>query len=88
MNDSSIAGFELPLHASLAQPILIAGVPRNMAILTLIVTLFAAIGLKAWQAALPLGFVVHGASVFLTRRDADWFPVFRRHLKHAEVYET
>ncbi len=60
-----------------AQPPLFAGVPRELGILTVITTLVLTLGLHLWL----LGLGLHGLSVALSRHDAHWIAVFRRHLK-------
>jgi type IV secretion system protein TrbD len=75
-------GFELTLHRSLTEPILLGGAPRAAAIL--IGTLSAAIGLglRLWIAGLVLWLVGHGIAVWLAKRDPAFMEVAARHLKH------
>lgn len=78
----------VPLHTSLTTPILLAGTPRAFAILN--VTLCAAIGLGLRQLwlALPVGLFAHGIAVWLTRQDAWWLDVLKRHLHEKPFYEA
>jgi type IV secretion system protein TrbD len=74
--------FEIPIHRSLCEPVLIAGVPRATAIL--IGTLAAALGLglRMWFVG-ALGWLAgHALAVWLTKRDPAFLDVARRHLKH------
>ena len=62
-------GFEIPLHRSLTEPVLMAGAPRGLAI--------SIPGLLIWL----LG---HSAAVFLARRDPDFMATLIRALRHKE----
>lgn len=79
---SEFEGYEIPLYAALTQPQLFAGVPRELGILTLTLTLLLALGLHLWWIGAAVGVVVHGICVALTRRDAHWSSVFLTHLKN------
>lgn len=74
-------GFELPVHLALTQPVLIAGVPRELGILTLVFALVLILGLHLWLFGLVFGLAAHGAAVALTKVDPYWLLVFRRHLR-------
>ncbi|HVV49361.1 MAG TPA: VirB3 family type IV secretion system protein [Polyangia bacterium] len=73
-------GFEVPIHRSLTEPILIGGLPRNFAILLWTPGMVVILGLyQLWF--LPIQLAVHLVFVFLTRRDPDFFEVFKRALR-------
>lgn len=76
-----IDGFEAPVYRSLAEPILLGGAPRAIAIF--IGTLAAALGLglQQWIAGLVVGAVGHSVAVMAAKRDPDFAPVLMRHLK-------
>jgi type IV secretion system protein VirB3 len=80
----STDGYEVILHPSLCEPILLGGAPRALAILN--GTLAAALGL-GFQLFLP-GLVLwlfgHSLAVVLARRDPDFAPVLLRHLRHRD----
>ena len=78
-----IPGWSVPLHRSLAEPILLGGVPRGMAIA--LGTLAAAIGLglQLWIAGVAIYLIGHAAALFLTRQDPQFGPAFARHLRAA-----
>ena len=76
-----IEGYEVPLHVSLTYPPLFAGVPREFGIITLVLTLVVTVGLRMWWLGLPAGLVLHATAAALTRHDAYWLPVFRRHMR-------
>lgn len=75
-------GFELVLHRSLTEPILIGGAPRAAAILIGTVSAALALGLRLWLAGLVLWIVGHGTAVWLAKRDPDFVEVAIRHTKH------
>jgi len=77
----ALAGFEVPLHRSLTQPILMAGVPRSIAILNGTIAAALGLGLQLWAAGLALWLAGHTAAAFAARRDPDFAPVLARHLR-------
>ena len=79
--NSSLAGFEVPLHRSLTQPILMAGVPRAIAILNGTIAAALGLGLQLWVAGLVLWLVGHTLAAFAAKRDPDFAPVLARHLR-------
>jgi type IV secretory pathway TrbD component len=68
-------GFEAPLHQSLAEPILLGGAPRAIAIVN--GTVAAALGLGLQQ----VWAVGHTVAVFAAKRDPDFAAVLARHLR-------
>ena len=77
-----IEGFEIPLHRSLTEPILLAGAPRAIAIVNGTVAAALGLGLRFWIAGLLLWVVGHSIAVFAAKRDPDFAEVLRRHLRH------
>ena len=77
-------GYEIPLHRSLTEPILMAGAPRTAAIA--IGTLAAAVGLglQLWIPGLVLWAMGHSAAVFMARSDPDFMAVAGRSTRHKE----
>jgi type IV secretion system protein VirB3 len=68
---------EVPLHRSLTQPILIAGLPRNLGLLLWTATAAFALGLhQLW--VLPLSIVLHLVFAAMARRDPFFFDVIVR----------
>jgi type IV secretion system protein TrbD len=74
-------GFEQPLFRSLTEPILLAGAPRNLAILNATLSLSIALGLKLWLAGAILGLLGHGAAMLAARHDPQLLGVLVRHLR-------
>ncbi|SCB28232.1 VirB3 family type IV secretion system protein [Bradyrhizobium sp. PUT101] len=75
-------GFELVLHRSLTEPILIGGAPRAAAILIGTLSAVLALGLRLWLAGLILWVIGHSAAVWLAKRDPAFVEVAIRHTKH------
>jgi type IV secretion system protein VirB3 len=70
-------GLEIPLHRSLTQPILMAGLPRNLALLLWTATAAFALGLhQLW--VLPLAVLLHVVFAAMARRDPFFFDVIVR----------
>jgi type IV secretory pathway TrbD component len=79
-------GFEVPIHRSLTQPILIAGVPRDYALLNGTLTAALLFGMQT-VFALPLGAIAHLVAVQLTKRDPQFLQTIKRHLHQKPYYE-
>lgn len=79
--DSYPEGYVIPLYVVLTQPRLIGGVPRELAICNLTLTMMVALSLRLWWIGIPLGVAVHTIAAILTRFDPDWWPIARRHLR-------
>lgn len=76
-----IEGFEVPVHRSLTEPILLAGAPRAIAIVNGTIAAALGLGLRLWIAGLLLWVVGHSIAVFAAKRDPDFADVLRRHLR-------
>lgn len=74
-------GFEAPIHASLASPILLGGAPRSIAIVNGTTAAALGLGLQQWLVGIALLAVGHSVAVFAARRDPDFAPVLLRHLR-------
>jgi len=85
---TNIEGYEVPLHVSLAEPTLFGGVPREFGILTFVLTMVVALGLRLWWLGFPLGIGVYSIALILTRRDQYWLPIFCRHLRQATFLDS
>jgi type IV secretory pathway TrbD component len=70
-------GFEVPIHRSLTQPIMVAGLPRALAFLLWTGTAAVALGLhQIW--ILPVSLVLHAVFAAAAKRDPYFFDVFVR----------
>jgi type IV secretion system protein VirB3 len=80
-SEHPIAGFTIPAHRALTEPILLGGAPRAVAILNGTLAAALGLGLRLWLAGLLLWVVGHGAAVWATKRDPQFVEVVRRHLR-------
>jgi len=70
-------GLEVPIHRSLTQPIMVAGLPRNLGLLLWTTTSAFAFGLhQIW--VLPISLALHGVFAAMARRDPHFFDVILR----------
>ena len=76
-------GFAVPLHRALVEPVLLAGVPRGLAIM--IATLAAALGLgmQMWISGLATWLLGHSIAAMATRRDSQIVSVLIRHARQS-----
>ena len=68
---------EVPLHRSLTQPILFAGLPRNLGLFLWTATAAFALGLHQFW-VLPIALVLHVVFAAMARRDPFFFDVLIR----------
>lgn len=80
----SCDGYEVPLHPSLCEPILLGGAPRALAILNGTMAAALGLGFQLWATGLSLWLIGHSLAVFAARRDPDFAPVLLRHLRHRD----
>lgn len=76
-----LEGFEAPLHRALAEPILLGGAPRAIAIINGTVAAALGLGFQQWVAGLMVWAVGHTVAVFAAKRDPDFAVVLVRHLR-------
>jgi len=82
MNEvESVAGFSVPVHRALTEPILLGGAPRAVAILNGTLAAALGLGLRLWLAGLLLGLLGQAAAVWAAKRDPQFVDVVRRHLR-------
>ena len=73
-------GFEVPIHRSLTEPILVAGLPRRFAILLWTPGMVIILGLyQIWF--LPVQVALHILFAALTKKDPLFFDIFLRTLR-------
>ncbi|GAB5508192.1 MAG: VirB3 family type IV secretion system protein [Rhizobiaceae bacterium] len=78
----SVEGYELPLHRSLTEPILMAGAPRTVAIVNGTLAAALGLGLQLWLAGIAVWIVGHSAAVYAARKDPAFMDVLIRHVRH------
>ena len=83
-----IEGFQVPLHRSLTEPILLGGAPRAVAIGNGTLAAAVGLGLQLWLLGLILWLVGHALAVWGARIDPQFVPVLARHLKHRVLLDT
>ena len=76
-----IEGYEAPVYRSLAEPILLGGAPRTIAIVNGTLAAAIGLGLQQWLAGVALWAIGHTLAVFAAKRDPDFAPVLLRHLR-------
>jgi type IV secretion system protein VirB3 len=86
--DQDLPGFVAPVHRALAEPILLAGAPRALAIVNGTLAAAVGIGLRLWIVGLVMAVAGHGLAVIAARRDPQIFPVARRHLALPHRFES
>ena len=79
--DEPVAGFFAPVHRALAEPILLGGAPRSIAILNGTLAAALGLGLRLWLVGVLLWAVGHFAAVWAAERDPLFAEVVRRHLR-------
>ena len=79
---SNIEGFEVPIHRSLTEPILLGGAPRNVAIINGTLAAALGLGLQLWLAGIIVWLVGHSAAVYAARKDPAFMDVLVRHVRH------
>ena len=82
---TSMPGYEVPLHRSLTEPILLAGAPRSFAILNGTLAAAIGLGLRLWIAGLLIWLAGHAVAVWVTRKDPEFLTVLSRHARHKEA---
>lgn len=83
-----IDGFEVPLHRSLTEPILMGGAPRSIAILNGTLAAAVGIGLQLWLSGIVFWIAGHALAVWGAKADPQFMEVFARHLKHRAFLEA
>ncbi|WOF44558.1 VirB3 family type IV secretion system protein [Sphingopyxis indica] len=74
-------GFEVPLHRALAEPILLGGAPRAVAIANGTLAAALGLGLQQWIAGLIVWGAGHTIAMLAAKRDPDFARVLVRHLR-------
>lgn len=80
-------GFEVPIHRSLTEEILLGGVPRSIALLNGTLAAALGLGLQSWF-AVPISLVIQLLAAIATKRDPQFFDCFRRHIRQKTYYST
>ena len=76
-----IEGFNIPVHRSVTQPIMMAGAPRAATILNGTLAAALGLGLQLWPVGIAIWALSQTACVFAAKRDPLFLDVLRRHLR-------
>lgn len=83
-----IEGFQVPLHRSLTEPILLGGAPRAVAIANGTLAAAVGVGLQMWLPGILLWIAGHALAVWGARIDPQFVAVLGRHLKYRVLMDT
>jgi type IV secretion system protein VirB3 len=82
ISNETIAGLEAPVHRALIDPILLGGVPRNIAIVNGTLSAAFILGLHMWITGIVMWVICQVAAVWATKRDPSFVDVVRRHIRY------
>jgi type IV secretion system protein VirB3 len=86
--NAETSGFEVPLHRSLTEPILLGGAPRTVAIANGTLAAAIGLGLQLWIPGIALWLLGHSLAVWGARVDFQFMPVFARHVRHRALLDA
>ena len=78
-------GFEVPVHGALTKQIMLAGVPREIAIINGTLTAAMVLGMHSWV-GIPVGLGLHVLAAAMAKRDPQFFEIFKRQIKQKKYY--
>lgn len=73
-------GWELPIAQALAEPVMLAGMARQYAILMGTIAVVLGLALRIWWLGLLWWLAAHAVGLYAARNDKRFFHVLRRHL--------
>ncbi|WP_114391235.1 VirB3 family type IV secretion system protein [Notoacmeibacter marinus] len=76
-----VAGFTIPVHRALTEPILLGGAPRAVAIANGTLAAAVGLGLRLWLVGILIWIIGHLAAVWAAKRDPLFVDVVRRHVR-------
>lgn len=80
-------GLCVPIHLSITKQMMMAGVPRGIAIINWTFCLALSLPLHTWY-AIPLSFFIHVVCREAAKRDPDFWDVFRRSIRYKTFYRV
>jgi type IV secretory pathway TrbD component len=87
MRQQEPEGFRIIVHRSLTEPIMMAGVPRNIAIANGVAVIACVLGAhNLW--VLPIGIVSHVVLVALHRRDKAILTILKRNINRPSLLRS
>ena len=78
-------GFEVPIHRSLTQTIMIAGAPREITIANGTLTAAMVLGMQTLL-GLPVGLIIQALAVAISKHDPQFFGTFKRQIRQKRFY--
>lgn len=75
-------GYSIPFRRSIAEPMMMSGAPRGVAILNGTIAAAVGLGLQLWVAGIVIGVLGHATAVYAAKKDPAFIDVGLRHLKH------
>lgn len=85
--EKEVEGYEIPIHRSLTEEMLLGGVPRAVALINGTVAAAFGLGLHSFI-PLPICIVIHVLAVVATKQDPQFFDAFKRHINQKTHYST
>ena len=82
-----IDGYEVPVHRALSTPRLVAGIPRDVAVLLFTAAAALVFGLQSWW-SIPIYAVLHIGCVIATKYEPQWPEALRRNLRLKSHYRA
>ncbi len=82
-----IEGYEVPVHRALSTPRLVAGIPRDVAVLLFTAAAALVFGLQSWW-SIPIYAVLHIGCVIATKYEPQWPEALRRNLRLKSHYRA
>ncbi len=80
-------GYRVPIHQSITLHHLMMGIPRALCIVIWTGVVALSLPLRTWY-AIPLGLFFHAVSLAASKRDPQFFDVFRRALNYKLFYRV
>lgn len=82
-----IEGYEVPVHRALSTPRLVAGIPRDVAVLLFTAAAALVFGLQSWW-SIPIYAALHIGCVIATKYEPQWPEALRRNLRLKSHYRA
>ena len=81
ITDTRPPGWDLPVAGALTEPVTLAGMPRDYAILMGTIAVVLGLALRIWWLGLLWWALAHAIGLWAAKSDRRFFDVLRRHLK-------
>lgn len=80
-------GYYVPLHRSLTEPVLIAGVPRDFFFMNWSAGIAITISFTIYP-FLIITFILHALMIYVTKKDPQYFGALRRHINDKKYFDV